>query len=99
MGHVGQALGEKLIKAGARLTITDINATTINTFLKKYSAKTCTPEQFYAIPCDILSPCALGACLNTQTINQLNTKIIAGAANNQLANTEAERDTGSTPNQ
>lgn len=85
MGNVGYALGEYLIKAGAHLTITDINPRAIQSFLKQYPAQTCSPEQFYSLPCDILSPCALGGCLNKETIPQLNTKIIAGSANNQLA--------------
>ena len=34
---------------------------------------------------DIYAPCALGATINDLTISQLNTKIIAGAANNKLS--------------
>ena len=36
------------------------------------------------LPCDIFSPCALGATINPQTLDRLKCSIIAGAANNQL---------------
>jgi len=45
---------------------------------------------FYATECDIFSPNATGAVLNTSTIPRLQAKIICGAANNQLE--DAERD-------
>ena len=35
--------------------------------------------------CDILSPCATGAILNSETIPNIKAKIVCGAANNQLA--------------
>ena len=34
---------------------------------------------------DIFAPCALGGSINAETISQLQAKIVAGAANNQLA--------------
>ena len=36
-------------------------------------------------PVDIYAPCALGATINDHTIQKLQAKVIAGAANNQLA--------------
>ena len=85
MGKVGQHLAKLLLKAGATLTIADIDVNTINTFLNNHSVKTCSHEEIYSISCDIFSPCALGGCLNKHTINKLKTDIIAGSANNQLA--------------
>jgi leucine dehydrogenase len=38
-----------------------------------------------AIPCDILSPCALGASISESSLPRLHCKAIVGAANNQLA--------------
>ena len=37
------------------------------------------------LECDVLSPCALGAVLTAEAIAALNTPIVAGGANNQLA--------------
>ena len=39
----------------------------------------------YSAQVDIYAPCALGATINDATIEKLNVKVIAGAANNQLA--------------
>ena len=43
------------------------------------------PTEIYSVRCDIFSPCAIGAVLNSETIPQLKCRIVAGAANNQLA--------------
>jgi len=42
------------------------------------------PEEIYGVWCDIFSPCALGAVVNENTVEQLKCKIVAGSANNQL---------------
>jgi leucine dehydrogenase len=47
-------------------------------------------EDFYSIPCDILSPCAVGGVLNQRTIPRIQAPIIVGAANNQLENELAD---------
>ena len=36
-------------------------------------------------PCDILSPCGTGGVLRAETIGDLACRVVAGAANNQLA--------------
>lgn len=85
MGNVGQALGKLLINAGARLTVTDTNVKASNAFKEQFPATAiCAPNDIHRIPCDVFSPCALGGCLNSTTISELNTTIVAGAANNQL---------------
>ena len=42
------------------------------------------PDEIYDVECDFLMPCALGGVLNDDTIPRLRTKVVAGAANNQL---------------
>ena len=42
-------------------------------------------DEIYSIDTDVFAPCALGAILNTENIGKLKAKVIAGAANNQLA--------------
>ena len=44
-------------------------------------------ETIHKVPCDVFTPCALGAIINDVSINELQTTIVAGAANNQLAHT------------
>jgi glutamate dehydrogenase/leucine dehydrogenase len=41
-----------------------------------------------SMPCDVLSPCATGAVLTAETIPRLGCRVVAGAANNQLATPE-----------
>ena len=40
------------------------------------------------LECDVYAPCALGATLNAESIPRLRCRIVAGAANNQLATAE-----------
>jgi glutamate dehydrogenase/leucine dehydrogenase len=50
------------------------------------------PEAVIGAECDVYAPCALGATLNADTIPRLRCRVVAGAANNQLAAPEnAER--------
>ncbi len=85
MGHVGFALANALQKKGARLTVCDNNIELIQRYSKDLQVKIVEPDEIYAVECDIFSPCALGAVLNDESISQLNTAIVAGSANNQLA--------------
>lgn len=85
VGHVGEALVEHLSNEGARVFITDINQERLEVVSKKYGANIYTGTDLYAEDMDIYAPCALGATINDETIDKLKAKIVAGAANNQLA--------------
>lgn len=84
IGHVGESLVEHLSNEGANVFISDINPARLEEVSKKYSARIYT-EDVYEADVDIYAPCALGATINNDTINRLKAGIIAGAANNQLA--------------
>jgi leucine dehydrogenase len=86
IGHVGETLVDHLTQEGAKVIITDINQARLEEVRAKYGAEIYTGENIYGLDADIYAPCALGATINDATINQLNVDIIAGAANNQLAN-------------
>lgn len=85
LGHVGHALAGHLHEAGATLTVADISPQAVELAVKEFGAKPVSTEDIHKVPCDVFAPCALGAIINDITINQLQTPIIAGAANNQLA--------------
>ncbi len=85
VGHVGQYLVGHLVNAGAKVYITDINQERIKETIEKYKVEYVDPAQMLTIDIDIYAPCALGATVNSDTIPQLKCSIIAGAANNQLA--------------
>lgn len=86
IGHVGEALVEYLTKEGALVTISDINEERLYEVGKKYNATVYSGNDVYAEEVDIYAPCALGATINDATIHKIKAKVIAGAANNQLAN-------------
>lgn len=86
IGHVGEVLVQHLTENGAIVTISDINEDRLHQVGSKYGAKIYTGNDLYAADVDIYAPCALGATINDDTIEKLQAKVIAGAANNQLAN-------------
>lgn len=85
LGNVGFHLVEELAREGAEVTVSDIDADKCKKVEGQFNVKVVAPEQILAADCDVLAPCALGAIFNDQTISKLKTKIIAGGANNQLA--------------
>ncbi len=85
VGKVGGHLLEHLHKEGAKLVITDINQGALKHYADKLGATVVGMDEIYDQAVDIYAPCALGASVNTETINRLKCVIIAGAANNQLA--------------
>jgi leucine dehydrogenase len=85
IGHVGETLVEYLTKEGASVQITDINQARLEEIGNRYGAKIFQGDDLYSADVDIYAPCALGATINDDTIYRLKAKVIAGAANNQLA--------------
>ena len=84
-GHVGYYLCKYLAEEGAKLVITDIDKSKVDRIVDEFKAKACKPDEIYGQAADIFAPCALGAVINDQTIPQLKVKVIAGGANNVLA--------------
>ncbi|WP_333695534.1 Glu/Leu/Phe/Val family dehydrogenase [Flavobacterium sp.] len=85
IGHVGETLVDYLTKEGALVTIADINQNRLEEIGARYGAKIFNGPDLYSADVDIYAPCALGATLNDDTVYKLNAAIVAGAANNQLA--------------
>nr|WP_315196614.1 Glu/Leu/Phe/Val dehydrogenase [uncultured Flavobacterium sp.] len=86
IGHVGETLVEYLTKEGAQVFIADINEEKLYEVATKYNAQIFTGDDLYSADVDIYAPCAMGATINDATVNKIKAKVIAGAANNQLAN-------------
>ena len=85
LGHVGQYLCEYLSEEGAKLIVTDIDQQRVQQVVKKYGAEAVAPDAIYGVNAKVFAPCALGAVVNDETLKQFKFEIIAGAANNQLA--------------
>ena len=84
VGQVAYHLAKLLVKAGARVTVCDIDAERVKLCTSELGVAAVDPEAIYDVDCDVFAPCALGATINARTLPRLKCKIIAGAANNQL---------------
>lgn len=85
VGKVGRVLAQHLHDAGAVLTVCDAWAPAVTDCVRRFSAKAVEASAIYDEDVDVFAPCALGAILDDDTIPRLRARIVAGAANNQLA--------------
>jgi leucine dehydrogenase len=84
-GHVAQYVCDHLAKEGARIVLSDIFPEKVQRVAEKSKAEIVDPNNIYEVDADVFCPCALGAIVNDDTIPKFKFKIIAGGANNQLA--------------
>lgn len=85
LGSVSYYLLEHLAADGAVVIGCDVDSAAIARVRDKYGIEIVKPEAIYDVSCDIFAPCALGATINDKTLPRIQAKVIAGAANNQLA--------------
>lgn len=88
LGHVGYRLAKHLHEAGAELFVTDIFPEQLEKAKEEFGATVVGPDEIFGLDVDVFAPCALGAIINADTLPQIKAKVIAGAANNQLAHEE-----------
>jgi leucine dehydrogenase len=84
-GSVGGALIEYLRSAGADVMFSDVEEGSICRIRDDFNLRCISADKVYSEECDIFAPCALGGVLNSKTIPQLKCRVVAGGANNQLA--------------
>lgn len=85
LGNVGYNLCRHLHEAGAQLIVTDMAADKVDLASREFGAMAVALNSIYDIEADVFAPCALGGILNDDTLKRIKAKVIAGAANNQLA--------------
>lgn len=85
LGKVGSWLARLLHAENAVLILTDLNPQRLTEVAEQCQAQIVSPDQIYEVEADVFSPCALGGILNGDVIPRLKCRIVAGAANNQLA--------------
>jgi len=88
MGHVGYRLAKQLHAEGAELYVADIFPEGLARARQELGATVVAPEEILTLPVDVLAPCAMGSSINDESVPDIRAKIIAGAANNQLAREE-----------
>jgi len=85
-GNVGQFIIGYLVADGAKVYVCDINETRLKQTLNKFpGVEVVDGNTIFDMDMDIYAPCALGATLNTDSITRLKAAVVAGCANNQLA--------------
>jgi leucine dehydrogenase len=91
VGHVGAYLADHLHAAGAKLIITDVNEQALAAVAARTGAQVVAPNAIFDAEAEVFAPCALGGAINADTLPRLQARVIAGGANNQLADPEIGR--------
>ncbi|MEK9659633.1 MAG: Glu/Leu/Phe/Val dehydrogenase dimerization domain-containing protein [Chloroflexota bacterium] len=89
-GNVATSLAGHLREAGATLVVTDTYAGALERAKAMPGVQVVEPDAIFDAPCDIFAPCALGGTINERTIPHLKAAAVVGAANNQLADEQAD---------
>jgi leucine dehydrogenase len=84
VGGVGGPLARQLAAEGAIVLISDAMPGRAQALASDLGARVVAPEDTYHTPCDVFAPCAIGGILNERSIPQLECRVVAGSANNQL---------------
>ena len=86
LGAVGMLLAQQIFNLGGKLYINDTDEERIKLASQQFSAICINEQQMASTPADYFVPCALGGALTKKLCQNIQTKFIIGAANNQLAN-------------
>jgi leucine dehydrogenase len=90
-GGVGYHVCRLLAAEGVKLRVADVRSAAVERVRDELGAAAVRVESIMTEDVDVFAPCALGAILNSHTIPALRARIVAGAANNQLAMDEDGR--------
>jgi leucine dehydrogenase len=88
VGKVGYAYARLLTEARAEVIVADIDDRAVERAVRDLGVKSVPLEDILSVDCDVLSPCALGGGINSETMPKLSCSAILGSANNQLATDE-----------
>ena len=88
-GSVGSALAELVAEAGGSVLVADVDADRAAGAAASTGGVTVPADEVIGTECDVYAPCALGGTVSAVTVPQLRCKIVAGSANNQLAEPHA----------
>jgi leucine dehydrogenase len=88
-GNVGSRLAELVAEEGADVVVADVDEQRAQAVAERVGGSIVPAAAAYDLSCDVYSPCALGGTLGAETVPKLRCRIVAGSANNQLAEPEA----------
>jgi leucine dehydrogenase len=87
LGSVGMALAKRYLAAGARVFAADVNPEAATT-AEEMGVEIVAPAKILEVSCDVLAPAALGGTVHDLSISRMNTRIVAGVANNVLGHAQ-----------
>lgn len=86
VGSVGYHLARFLHESDAKLLFNDISERRLGRVVEEFGGTVLGDDEYWSAECDVLAPCAIGGVVNARTIPLIKAPIVAGSANNQLAN-------------
>jgi leucine dehydrogenase len=85
LGVCGYKALKLIVDEGATVVVSDVDQAKVDAAISEFGVSAVTPDAIYDQDVDIFAPYALGAVINDDTIGRLKCKIVAGSANNILA--------------
>ncbi|WP_247000320.1 Leu/Phe/Val dehydrogenase [Halosolutus gelatinilyticus] len=92
LGKVGRSLADDLLDRGASVAVSDVDTEAVEAFARERDVEVVPPDAVYDRPCDVFAPCAIGGVVNDETVPRLECDVVAGGANNVLADRRHARD-------
>ncbi|MEZ6019821.1 MAG: Glu/Leu/Phe/Val dehydrogenase dimerization domain-containing protein [Planctomycetota bacterium] len=87
LGAVGWALAQRLMAAGAEVAGADMDPDRLQRAVDELGIEGMDPNDVLGARCDVFAPCAMGGLLHDLSLERLQARVVAGAANNVLART------------
>ena len=85
LGTVGFKAARMLVEAGAAVTVCDIEDERVARAESELGVRSVSPGEIFDLEVDVFAPYALGGVINDDTVERFKVKVVAGAANNILA--------------
>jgi leucine dehydrogenase len=88
-GGVGSQLADHLAQAGASVLVADLDQARAQAVASRVNGGVVHPDDILQTDADVYAPCAVGGILDVDSASRIRCAIVAGSANNQLAQPEA----------
>lgn len=85
LGSVGHHVVRMLVELGARVLVADVDETRVARVCAELGATPVAVADVLSTDVDVLCPCAAGAVITADVVAALRARVLAGAANNVLA--------------
>jgi leucine dehydrogenase len=87
VGHVGAALARDLASDGAEIVVADVDGERAAAVAREVGGRVAAGDAVIGTECDVYAPCAVARVATPATIEAMRCRIIAGGANDVLADT------------